>query len=317
MKCCWKYRLHRNNSWCWPSQPSNCHTHFVYEDSKKENNQINSKSISESSSDPITPSPDSLINWDYVSRLISEARSLLPATHDSPLPHEIESAITQQISELTSQLDGLYHSQLTDELSQRIELLENQLRNNSIQESYRLYMLLKQQREDLIPSIERQLHDLEISLRKEIGDQMEKQKKEEVSAFLTHYKGEIDRMQKLYIEYIDDYVYAKEMAVKGHILADEIKLNESWQKRIIEETEQVRKEIMEEQAKRSEEFDALQAELQHLVKQVKMQEDVLSDMMITQEYQRVILELQEHIIRNISIDEDLNRLVTKYACVDE
>ena len=107
------------------------------------------------------------------------------------------------------------------------------------------------------------------------------------------------------------------MAVKGHILADEIKLNESWQKRIIEETEQVRKEIMEEQAKRSEEFDALQAELQHLVKQVKMQEDVLSDMMITQEYQRVILELQEHIIRNISIDEDLNRLVTKYACVDE
>ena len=48
-----------------------------------------------------------------------------------------------------------------------------------------------------------------------------------------------------------------------------------------------------------------------------MQEDVLSDMMITQEYQRVILELQEHIIRNISIDEDLNRLVTKYACVDE
>ena len=227
---------------------------------------------------------------------------------------QVETAVMNQVDSLTSQLNQTLQSRLTDELSAQIDSLEQQLRDSAVQESRRLYSMLKQQREDLTESMNEKLEQLEVEMRNEIKEKLEEEKGNEIRSVIAQRNSEISQLRRQYIEYRDDLIYEREMLTKGRLLAAEITQNESWTTRIVQEMNKIQSKVNDEKTQRLAELKASHAKLQHLTEQLEAQEALLSNMLKTQEYQRAIWEMQEHIIAKVSISEDLDRLVDLARC---
>ena len=273
----------------------------------------------------ITPPPPKPIDWDHVKALLAEARAcLLPpestesstessiessSTEQQLVLRQVEAAVMSQVDSLASQLNQSLQSRLTDDLSAQIDSLEQQLRDSAVQESRRLYSMLKQQREDLTASMNEQLERLEVDLRAEIGQQIDSEKMAEIRSILAQYNREIAQIRRQYVDYKDDLIYEREMLTKGRVLSEEITQNEAWVARIVQEMNLAQSRVDSEKSQRLDALKAFHAKLQHLVEQLEAQEALLSNMLKTQEYQRAIWEMQEHIIAKVSISADLDRLV--------
>ena len=116
-------------------------------------------------------------------------------------------------------------------------------------------------------------------------------------------------MRDFYIEQLDDYVYSKEMLQKGHILVEEVTLNEKWQERMLEEIETIEKDLEEEKVKKDKEIEKVHSQLEELIEVLRKQENVLSNALHIQEYERCLIDLQENIIRGNDIHDSLIQLV--------
>ena len=264
---------------------------------------------------PVSTAPREAIDWDRVRALLAEARAcLLSAARAEPsaqqaVLRQVETAVMSQVDSLAAQLNESLQSGLPEDLAKQIDSLEQQLRDSAVDESRRLYAMLKQQREDLSASMEQQLERVESALRSELGEKIDAEKDAEIRSMLAQQSREIAALRRQLVDYKDDLIYEREMLTKGRLLSAEIAQNEAWAARILQEMDRAQRRVDGERAQHEAQLRALHAKLQHLVEQLETQEALLSSLLKTQEYQRAIWELQEHIIAKASIRDDLDRLV--------
>ena len=135
------------------------------------------------------------------------------------------------------------------------------------------------------------------------------EKAAEVARVLETYRTEVKKQQTAYIEKLDDFVYAREMAVKGHFLAEEEKLNERWAQRMAREVANVTTEAQEEKEKKEAELAALQGRVEALLEEMKAQEGVLRRAIRVQEYQQLLVTIQSRLLRQENVLPQLAQLV--------
>ena len=135
------------------------------------------------------------------------------------------------------------------------------------------------------------------------------EKAAEVARVLETYRAEVKKQQTAYIEKLDDFVYAREMAVKGHFLAEEEKLNERWAQRMAREVANVTAEAQEEKEKKEAELAALQGRVEALLEEMKAQEGVLRRAIRVQEYQQLLVTIQSRLLRQENVLPQLAQLV--------
>ena len=135
------------------------------------------------------------------------------------------------------------------------------------------------------------------------------EKAAEVARVLETYRAEVKKQQTAYIEKLDDFVYAREMAVKGHFLAEEEKLNERWAQRMAREVANVAAEAQEEKEKKEAELAALQGRVEALLEEMKAQEGVLRRAIRVQEYQQLLVTIQSRLLRQENVLPQLAQLV--------
>ena len=135
------------------------------------------------------------------------------------------------------------------------------------------------------------------------------EKAAEVARVLATYRAEVKKHQKAYIERLDDFVYAKEMAVKGHFLAEEERLNGRWAERLQKEVANVTAEAEEEKAAKEAELAALQERVEALLEEMKRQEAVLRQAIRVQEYQQLLVTIQSRLMRQENVLPQLAQLV--------
>ena len=135
------------------------------------------------------------------------------------------------------------------------------------------------------------------------------EKAAEVARVLETYRTEVKKQQTAYIEKLDDFVYAREMAVKGHFLAEEEKLNERWAQRMAREVANVTAEAQEEKEKKEAELAALQGRVEALLEEMKAQEGVLRRAIRVQEYQQLLVTIQSRLLRQENVLPQLAQLV--------
>ena len=87
-------------------------------------------------------------------------------------------------------------------------------------------------------------------------------------------------------------------------------MNEKWQERMLSEIATIEKELKEEKAKKGKEIEKVHSQLEELIEVLRKQENVLSNALHIQEYERCLIDLQENIIRGNDIHDSLIQLVS-------
>ena len=243
------------------------------------------------------------IDWNHVREVIEEAKSLL--ANEMEASPAAEDASKEQENKEQENKDRELIAELTEKVSQ----LEEELKKKSMEESKHVYEVMKEQRDAILAKGEERVRAKEEELRAALTKQMNEEKEAAVSEVLNTYKKEVKKEQDYYIEKLDDFVYAKEMAIKGHFLAEEEKLNEKWSERLTKEIENVREEAEEEKQEKEKEVASLQSSVSELVEELKKQEAVLRHAIRVQEYQELLMSIQSQLLRHEGIDKELAQLV--------
>ena len=76
-----------------------------------------------------------------------------------------------------------------------------------------------------------------------------------------------------------------------------------------EECETIEKDLEEEKVKKDKEIEKVHSQLEELIEVLRKQENVLSNALHIQEYERCLIDLQENIIRGNDIHDSLIQLV--------
>lgn len=266
---------------------------------------------------PIETPAETPIDWNHVQEVIEEAKSLLANETEAPTAEDAikeqenkeQENKEQENKEQESKEQENKDRELIAELTEKVSQLEEELKKKSMEESKHVYEVMKEQRDAILAKGEERVRAKEEELRAALTKQMNEEKEAAVSEVLNTYKKEVKKEQDYYIEKLDDFVYAKEMAIKGHFLAEEEKLNEKWSERLTKEIENVREEAEEEKQEKEKEVASLQSSVSELVEELKKQEAVLRHAIRVQEYQELLMSIQSQLLRHEGIDKELAQLV--------
>ena len=228
---------------------------------------------------PETPTPaEAPIDWEHATALLREARVL---------------ALQEKVASLQAEKAGLETALEAEKAKAAQEEMEKAKAALAVLEAAK----------------EKEVEEAEATFTESFEQAAAQEKAAEVARVLETYRAEVKKHQTAYIEKLDDYVYAREMAVKGHFLAEEEKLNERWAQRLAREVANVAAEAQEEKEEKEAELAALQDRVEALLEEMKAQEGVLRRAIRVQEYQQLLVTIQSRLLRQENVLPQLAQLV--------
>ena len=263
------------------------------------------------------PAPEPSVDWTHVAALLQQAKHLLsPAetptpeetTPETPLPAEAP-IDWEHATELLREARVLALQEKVASLQAEKASLETALEAEKAKAAQEEAEKAKAALAVLAAEKEKEVAAAEATFAASFEQAAAQEKAAEVARVLETYRTEVKKQQTAYIEKLDDFVYAREMAVKGHFLAEEEKLNERWAQRMAREVANVTAEAQEEKEKKEAELAALQGRVEALLEEMKAQEGVLRRAIRVQEYQQLLVTIQSRLLRQENVLPQLAQLV--------
>lgn len=263
------------------------------------------------------PAPEPSVDWTHVAALLQQAKHLLsPAetptpeetTPETPLPAEAP-IDWEHATELLREARVLALQEKVASLQAEKASLETALEAEKAKAAQEEAEKAKAALAVLAAEKEKEVAAAEATFAASFEQAAAQEKAAEVARVLETYRTEVKKQQTAYIEKLDDFVYAREMAVKGHFLAEEEKLNERWAQRLAREVANVAAEAQEEKEKKEAELAALQGRVEALLEEMKAQEGVLRRAIRVQEYQQLLVTIQSRLLRQENVLPQLAQLV--------
>ena len=263
------------------------------------------------------PAPEPSVDWTHVAALLQQAKHLLsPAetptpeetTPETPLPAEAP-IDWEHATELLREARVLALQEKVASLQAEKASLETALEAEKAKAAQEEAEKAKAALAVLAAEKEKEVAAAEATFAESFEQAAAQEKAAEVARVLETYRTEVKKQQTAYIEKLDDFVYAREMAVKGHFLAEEEKLNERWAQRMAREGANGAAEAQEEKEKKEAELAALQGRVEALVEEMKAQEGVLRRAIRVQEYQQLLVTIQSRLLRQENVLPQLAQLV--------
>lgn len=279
------------------------------------------------------PAPEPSVDWAHVAALLQQAKHLLspPETTTETIPETtpetpIETPTPEETTPETptpaeTPIDWEHATELLREarvlaLQEKVASLQAEKANLETALEAEKAKATQEEMEKakaalavLAAAKEKEVAEAEATFTESFEQAAAKEKAAEVARVLETYRAEVKKHQTAYIEKLDDFVYAREMAVKGHFLAEEEKLNERWAQRLAREVANVAAEAQEEKEKKEAELAALQDRVEALLEEMKAQEGVLRRAIRVQEYQQLLVTIQSRLLRQENVLPQLAQLV--------
>ena len=263
------------------------------------------------------PTPEPSVDWTHVAALLQQAKHLLsPAETPTPeettpeTPTPAEAPIDwEHATELLREARVLALQEKVASLQAEKASLETALEAEKAKAAQEEVEKAKAALAVLAAEKEKEVATAEATFAESFEQAAAQEKAAEVARVLETYRAEVKKQQTAYIEKLDDFVYAREMAVKGHFLAEEEKLNERWAQRMAREVANVTAEAQEEKEKKEAELAALQGRVEALLEEMKAQEGVLRRAIRVQEYQQLLVTIQSRLLRQENVLPQLAQLV--------
>ena len=281
------------------------------------------------------PAPEPSVDWTHVAALLQQAKHLLspaetPAetptpettpetpTPETPTPEETtpetptpaEAPIDwEHATELLREARVLALQEKVASLQAEKASLETALEAEKAKAAQEEMEKAKAALAVLAAKKEKEVAEAEATFTESFEQAAAQEKAAEVARVLETYRTEVKKQQTAYNEKLDDFVYEREMAVKGHFLAEEEKLNERWAQRLAREVANVTAEAQEEKEKKEAELAALQGRVEALLEEMKAQEGVLRRAIRVQEYQQLLVTIQSRLLRQENVLPQLAQLV--------
>ena len=268
------------------------------------------------------PAPEPSVDWTHVAALLQQAKHLLSPA-ETPTPEETTPEETTPETPLPAEapIDWEHATELLREarvLALQEKVASLQAEKASLETALEAEKAKAAQEEAekakaalavLAAEKEKEVAAAEATFAASFEQAAAQEKAAEVARVLETYRTEVKKQQTAYIEKLDDFVYAREMAVKGHFLAEEEKLNERWAQRMAREVANVTAEAQEEKEKKEAELAALQGRVEALLEEMKAQEGVLRRAIRVQEYQQLLVTIQSRLLRQENVLPQLAQLV--------
>ena len=268
------------------------------------------------------PTPEPSVDWMHVAALLQQAKHLLSPA-ETPTPEETTPEETTPETPLPAEapIDWEHATELLREarvLALQEKVASLQAEKASLETALEAEKAKAAQEEAekakaalavLAAEKEKEVAAAEATFAASFEQAAAQEKAAEVARVLETYRTEVKKQQTAYIEKLDDFVYAREMAVKGHFLAEEEKLNERWAQRMAREVANVTAEAQEEKEKKEAELAALQGRVEALLEEMKAQEGVLRRAIRVQEYQQLLVTIQSRLLRQENVLPQLAQLV--------
>ena len=268
------------------------------------------------------PAPEPSVDWTHVAALLQQAKHLLSPA-ETPTPEETTPEETTPETPLPAEapIDWEHATELLREarvLALQEKVASLQAEKASLETALEAEKAKAAQEEAekakaalavLAAEKEKEVAAAEATFAASFEQAAAQEKAAEVARVLETYRTEVKKQQTAYIEKLDDFVYAREMAVKGHFLAEEEKLNERWAQRMAREVANVTTEAQEEKEKKEAELAALQGRVEALLEEMKAQEGVLRRAIRVQEYQQLLVTIQSRLLRQENVLPQLAQLV--------
>ncbi len=265
-----------------------------------------------SSEQPITETESSqsqdFTDWEHAQIVLEQARSTLLTPS---ILSQVESAVRDQVTSLTSQLHSSLQTALDSDIQHSIEELEQQLRDASVEESRRLYALLKEQRAEMEEDFESKLASVEEELRETLQERFQPEERTQVMNILNDYNSRVTAIQKAYIDQLDDLVYAEEMWEKAKRLQEEEILSESLHEEMKKKMRDMKNMVEEEKEEKQRILIEMQKRVNNLILRIDNSIRIFESSLVHQECQRAFIHLQNKAIQGGDITEEIGMLASK------
>lgn len=262
-------------------------------------------------SEPIHQSQPQLTDftdWKRAEAVLQEARTALVTPS---ILSQVESTVREQVTSLTSQLHSSLQTAMDSDIQSTIEELEKQLRDASVEESRRLYVLLKEQRNEMEKEFETKLVGLEDSLREILLEKLQSEEQTQVIEILNTYKARVTEIQKEYIDHLDDLVYAEEMWEKAKCLQEEESMSESLHQDMEKKIQDMKAMVEEEKEEKQKTLMILQKRMNDLIGRIDRSIRIFETSLVHQECQRAFIHLQYKSLQGGDITEEIGLLTSK------
>lgn len=196
-----------------------------------------------------------------------------------------------------------------EELISRIIELEKQLRLNSIEESRRLYEILKEQQlafeSETAEAVMRLKQRLENEKDQELRELVEKER----DFIVGKYQAGIEKMKALYDASIEEYDGDEREEATDKLESMQQRVEDDWRVLIEKKVAETVNEFSVELRQRMNELENLHNQIGRLLTQFKSQDAVLKELNKNQEFQKSFISLQSHIMKGSPLHEDVEHLV--------
>ena len=283
----------------------------VTEQEPKPESTLESIPETTSESEPIHQSQPQLTDftdWKRAEAVLQEARTALVTPS---ILSQVESTVREQVTSLTSQLHSSLQTAMDSDIQSTIEELEKQLRDASVEESRRLYVLLKEQRNEMEKEFETKLVGLEDSLREILLEKLQSEEQTQVIEILNTYKARVTEIQKEYIDHLDDLVYAEEMWEKAKCLQEEESMSESLHQDMEKKIQDMKAIVEEEKEEKQKTLMILQKRMNDLIGRIDRSIRIFETSLVHQECQRAFIHLQYKSLQGGDITEEIGLLTSK------